>query len=426
MPDFQKPVVFGMLSGNRFALAFFAKASPMKSRLPVVFIIITVMLDSVGIGLVMPVLPKMLQSITGETLSQTSIWIGLLAFTYASMQFLFGPTIGNLSDRFGRRPVLLTALVLMAGSHLVFGLAQSIWLLFVARVVSGITGATFSTANAYMADITPPEKRAASFGLIGAAFGVGFILGPALGGLLGELGPRAPFYAAATVAFLNAILGYFVLPETLAVEKRRKFEFSRINPFRAIMRLRNIPGIGGMVVVLFLFGVGQNVYPSVWAVFTMERFAFSTGMVGISLAIFGLCMALVQGGLIRVVIPRFGEWNVARTGLMINAVVLMSITMISSQVLLFVLMPVMALGVIASPALQGIMSKNISADKQGELQGVLASVQGLGMVVSPILMTFLFRAFTAESAPVYAPGAPFFMAGLLMLIAFILLSRLRK
>ncbi len=398
----------------------------MKSRLPVIFIIITVMLDSAGIGLVMPVLPKMLQSITGETLSQTSIWIDLLAFTYASMQFLFGPTIGNLSDRFGRRPVLLAALVLMAGSHLVFGLAQSIWLLFVARVVSGITGATFSTANAYMADITPPEKRAASFGLVGAAFGLGFVIGPALGGLLGELGPRAPFYAAATVAFLNAVLGYFVLPETLAVEKRRKFEIARTNPFRAIMRLRNVPGIGGMVVILFLFGVAQNVYPSVWAVFTMERFAFSTGMVGISLAIFGLCMALVQGGLIRVVIPRFGEWNVARAGLMINAVILMMVVMISSQVILFILMPVMALGIIASPALQGIMSKSVPADKQGELQGVLASVQGLAMVVSPLLMTSLFWVFTADWAPVYLPGAPFFAAGLLMLAAVILLSRMRK
>ncbi len=398
----------------------------MSKNMPIIFIIVTVMLDSIGIGLIMPVLPKMLQSITGETLSQTSIWIGLLAFTYASMQFLFGPTIGNLSDRFGRRPILLSALMLMSFSHLMFGLAQSIWLLFVARIITGITGATFSTANAYMADITAPEKRAASFGLVGAGFGIGFVIGPAIGGILGELGPRAPFFAASAVAFLNASMGYFTLPETLPKDKRRKFEFSRCNPLRAIMRLRNVPGIGGMIVVLFLFSVGQNVYPSVWSVFTQERFNFSVGMVGISLAIFGLCMALVQGGLIRIVIPRFGEWRVARTGLAINAIILMVTAMISSQVLLFVLMPVMALGVIASPAIQGLMSKEISADKQGELQGVLASVQGLAMVISPLLMTFLFRAFTADWAPVYAPGAPFAAAGLLALTAFILLSRLRK
>jgi len=398
----------------------------MRARLPVIFIIITVMLDSVGIGLIMPVLPEMLQSITGENLSRTSVWIGLLAFTYASMQFLFGPTIGNLSDHFGRRPVLLIALVLMSFSHLVFGLAQSIWLLFLARIVSGITGATFSTANAYMADITPPEKRAASFGLVGAAFGVGFVIGPALGGLLGEFGPRAPFFTAAAVAILNATLGYFVLPETLPKEKRRRFEISRCNPFRAIMRLRNVPGIGGLVAVLFLFSIGINVYPAVWAVFTQEKFGFSVGMVGFSLAIFGLCMALVQGGLIRVVIPRFGELKVARFGLAFNAVIMLITAMISTQWLLFALMPLMALGVITSPALQGMMSKAIDPDKQGELQGVLASVQGLAMVISPVLMAFVFRSFTAEWSPFYLPGAPFAIAGLLALAGFILIYRIGK
>ncbi|MBL4807934.1 MAG: TCR/Tet family MFS transporter [Rhodobacteraceae bacterium] len=395
----------------------------MSSRLPVIFIIITVMLDSVGVGLIMPVMPDLIRSINGATISEAAVWGGLMAFTYALTQFLFGPTIGNLSDRFGRRPVLLTSLVVMSLSYLIFALAQTIWLLVLARVLTGITGATFSTANAYMADITPPEKRAASFGLVGAAFGVGFIFGPAIGGILGEYGARAPFYAAAAVAALNAMLGLFVLPETLTPEKRRAFDFSKINPLRAILRIRNVPGVGPFVLVLFLFGVAQNVYPSVWSYFTQEQFGFSTGMVGISLAIFGLCMALVQGGLIRVVIPRFGEWRTAQIGLALNVVVLMITAMISTQVFLFVLMPVMALGVVVSPALQGLMSNATSSEHQGELQGVLASVQGLAMIFSPLIMTSLFRVFTAENAPVYLPGAPFIAASLLMVLALILLMR---
>ena len=398
----------------------------MQSRLPVIFIVITVMLDSVGVGLIMPVMPDLIRSINGGTISEAAVWGGLLAFIYAFMQFLFGPTVGNLSDRFGRRPVLLFSLVVMSFSYLVFGLAQAIWLLFASRMLTGITGATFATANAYMADITPKEKRASSFGLVGAAFGVGFILGPAIGGLLGELGARAPFYAASAVALTNALLGYFVLPETLKRENRRAFDFSRINPFRAIMRIRLVPAVGPLVLILFIFSVSQNVYASVWVYFTQLQFGFTAGMVGFSLAIFGLCMALVQGGLIRVVIPRFGEMKTAQIGFAINTVVMMIAAFISSQVFLFVLMPFMALGVIVSPALQGLMSKEISVDRQGELQGVLASVQGLAMIISPLVMTGLFRFFTTEAAPVYAPGAPFVAASMLALIAFFLLLRVRR
>ncbi len=398
----------------------------MKPHLPVLFITITVVLDSVGVGLMMPVMPDLITSITGETVSQAAVWGGILAFTYALMQFLFGPTVGNLSDRFGRRPVLLISLLIMAAAYLIFGLAQAIWLLVVARLITGITGATFATANAYMADITPPEKRAASFGLIGAAFGLGFVLGPAIGGALGELGPRAPFYTAGAVALANAVFGYFALPETLSKDKRRAFDWLRCNPFTALFRLRLVPQIGGLALILFLFGVAQNVYPSVWAYFTIERFGFTPGMIGLSLGIFGLCMALVQGGLIRVVIPRFGEWNVARAGLALNVVVLAITGFISSQVFLFVLMPFMALGIIVTPALQGVMSRATASENQGELQGVLASIQGLAMIFSPLVMTSLFRAFTAESTPLYLPGAPFLAAAALCFGALGLLIWQRK
>ncbi len=393
----------------------------MKIRLPVLFIIITVAMDSIGVGLMMPVMPDLIREIAGESVSEAAVWGGMMAFTYAGMQFLFGPTIGNLSDRFGRRPVLLTSLVIMSISYLIFAQAQVIWLLFLARAITGITGATFATANAYMADITAAEKRAASFGMVGAAFGVGFIIGPAIGGLLGQFGPRAPFYVAATVAALNACFGYFFLPETLAKEKRRPFDLGRINPFKALMRLRLVPEIGALALVFFLFSVGQNVYPSVWAYFTTEQFGFDSRMIGISLAIFGLCMALTQGGLIRIVIPRFGEWNTARVALGLNAVVLIITGFISSTLLLFMLMPVMALGVIASPALQGMMSKATVAENQGELQGVLASVQGLAMIISPLLMTSLFRTFTSETTPLYLPGAPFIAAATLCATALVIL-----
>lgn len=393
----------------------------MQSRLPVLFIIITVAMDSIGVGLMMPVMPDLIREITGDTISGAAVWGGAMAFTYAGMQFLFGPTVGNMSDRFGRRPVLLTSLVIMSISYLIFAQAHIIWLLFVARAITGITGATFATANAYMADITPKEKRASSFGMVGAAFGVGFVIGPAIGGLLGQFGPRAPFYVAAGVAALNAGFGFFFLPETLAKEKRRPFDFGRINPFKALLRLRLVPEIGGLALVFFMFSVAQNVYPSVWPYFTEAQFGFDAGMKGISLAIFGLFMALVQGGLIRVVIPRFGEARTARVAMALNAGVLLVTGFISSTVLLFLLMPVMALGVIASPALQGLMSQATAAENQGELQGVLASMQGLAMILSPLLMTSLFRVFTAETTPLHLPGAPFLAAAALCATAFVLL-----
>ena len=393
----------------------------MKTRLRVLFIIITVAMDSIGVGLMMPVMPDLIREITGQTVSEAAFWGGMMAFTYAGMQFLFGPTVGNLSDRFGRRPVLLTSLVIMSISYLIFAQAQVIWLLFVARVITGITGATFATANAYMADITPADKRAASFGMIGAAFGVGFIIGPAIGGMLGQLGPRAPFYAAALVAALNAGFGYFFLPETLTPAKRRSFDLGRINPFTALMRLRHVPEIGSLALAFFLFSISQNVYASIWPYYTEAQFGFDAGMIGISLAVFGLFMALVQGGLIRVVIPRFGEWNTARAAFALNTVILLITGFITSSVMLFLLMPLMSLGIIASPALKGMMSEATSDAAQGELQGVLSSVQGLGMIISPLLMTSLFRVFTSKAAPVYLPGAPFIAAATLSATALVIL-----
>ncbi|MEL6425027.1 MAG: TCR/Tet family MFS transporter, partial [Pseudomonadota bacterium] len=345
-------------------------------------------------------------------------------FTYAVMQFLFGPTLGNLSDRYGRRPVLLISMVVMGLDYLLMAVAPTLWLLFVARIINGITGATQATANAYMADISKPEDRAANFGLLGAGFGIGFILGPAIGGLLGEIGPRAPFYAAAGLALGNAVLGAIVLKETLPPERRRPFCLREGNPAAAILRLRAVPQIGGLIAVVFAYQLASNVYPVIWAFFTTAKLGWSPGLIGQSLAAFGVCVAVVQGGLIRVFIDRFGPERTVQIGLMLNLVALVSIAFVPSTMLLFMLLPICALGIIVTPAAQGIMSAALSADRQGELQGVWASSDGAARIVSPPLMTGLFALFTAPGLP-YLPGAPFLAAALLTVVSLVLFLRWR-
>lgn len=393
----------------------------MKARLPFIFIIATLMLDSIGIGIIIPVMPNLVQELTGGTISNAALWGGFLATTYAIMQFVCGPTIGNLSDRFGRRPVLLTSVLVMGLDYILLSLAGTIWLLFIGRLIAGITGATFSTAAAYVADISSKEKRAANFGLIGAAFGVGFIIGPAIGGMLGEYGARAPFIAAAIFALANFALGYFILPETLPKSKRRKFEWRRANPLGALLVIRSMPHMTSLVVILFVFTVSHQVYPSVWSYYTIEQFSFTPKMIGISLAGFGFFMAMMQGGIIRVIIPRLGEVRTAQLGLTLNLVVFVAVAFVGEVWMLFALIPFMAFGAVVGPALQGIMSNIASEDAQGELQGIVASVNALAMIVSPIIMTGVFRIYTAPNAPVYLPGAPFLASAVLEVVALVVL-----
>ncbi len=393
----------------------------MKARLPFVFIIITLMLNSIGIGLIIPVMPSLILELTGGTISDAALWGGLLATTYAVMQFVFGPLMGNLSDRFGRRPVLLLSLFAMGLDYILLSVAGTIWLLFIGRLIAGITGATFSTASAYVADITPPEKRAANFGIVGAAFGIGFVFGPAFGGLLGEFGSRAPFIAAAIVSLLNVAFGYFVLPETVTNKNRRKFDLKRANPLGAIFAIRKIPHMTQLVFLFLIFTISHQSYQAVWSYFTIEKFDFTPGMIGLSLAIFGLFMAIMQGGVIRVVLPKLGEMRTAQYSLILNTVIFIAVAFIGKAWMLFALMPFMTLGIIASPALQGIMSKITADDAQGELQGIFTSVTGLAMIVSPMIMNGVFRIFTAPDAPVYLPGAPFLVAAALEFLTLLLL-----
>lgn len=395
-------------------------------RLPVVFILITVMLDAMGIGLIIPVMPDLIQEVQGGSLATAALWGGVLSTVFAVMQFLFSPLLGNLSDRFGRRPVLLISLLVMSLDYLVMAVAGSIWLLLLGRVVGGITAATHSTASAFMADISKPADKAANFGLIGAGFGIGFVLGPLIGGMLGELGTRAPFYAAAALAALNTVFGFFVLRETVTDRIRRPFDWRRANPVGAFRNVGRLPGIGRLLWVYFIYSVAFQVYPAVWSFFTQERFDWSPQIIGLSLALFGIMMAVVQGGLIRLVLRWFGERRTVIYGHVFDIFAFGLIAVVTSSSLALFLTPIAALGAVITPALQGIMSQAVSDDAQGELQGVLTSVNALSMIVSPLLMTSVFAAFTRDGAAVYFPGAPFVVSLLLMALGLAVFIRSRS
>ena len=398
----------------------------MQNRLPVIFILITVMIDSMGIGLMMPVMPDLIQEIQGADLGHAAIWGGILATSYAVMQFLFGPTLGNLSDRYGRRPVLLVALFVMTLDYLVMAVAGSIWLLLAGRLIGGITAATQSTAGAYMADISSPDEKAANFGLIGAAFGVGFVLGPLIGGLLAEFGTRAPFFAAAALAAANMTFGFFALPETVTDRIRRRFEWRRANPLGAFAHIGSLPGIGKLLIVSLIYGIAFFVYPAIWAYFCQARFGWGPGMIGLSLAAFGITIALVQGVLIRPILKRIGERNAVLLGLGIDLVAFTAMAFVTSGfVAILLLTPLTALGSIAGPAMQGIMSRAANDDQQGELQGTLTSINAVAMIVAPLLMTQTFWYFTSAGAPFFLPGAPFLLSSLLTLLSVSIVLSMR-
>lgn len=395
-------------------------------RLPVLFILLTVMIDSMGIGLIIPVMPDLIREITGGDLANAALWGGVLSTVFAVMQFLFGPILGNLSDRYGRRPILLISLVVMAADYVVMAIAGSLWLLFVGRVVGGITAATQGTAAAYMADISDPDKKAQNFGLIGAAFGLGFVIGPLMGGFLAEWGTRAPFWAAGALAALNAVLGYFVLKETVTDTIRRPFEWQRANPFGAFKSMTSMPGLGRLFAVFFLYQVAFYVYPAVWAYFGQARFGWDAGMIGLSLGLFGIMMAIVQGGLIRVILAKLGEHGTVLYGLVFDIAAFGALAFVTSGAFALILTPLTALGAVITPALQGIMSKAVGDKRQGELQGALTSVGAVAMIISPMIMTGVFAAFTNDNAPVYFPGAPFLLSLALILVALAVFLAPRK
>ena len=398
----------------------------MPGRLPLAFILITVMIDSMGIGLILPVMPGLIGEVGRLTLAEAAVWGGILVTAFSVMQFLCSPVVGAISDRVGRRPVMLVSLGMLALDYLVMALAGSLWMLLAARIVGGIFSATPATASAFMADISKPEEKAARFGLIGAAFGLGFVLGPLIGGLLAGFGTRAPFYAAAGLAAANLAFGVFVMPETLRRARQGAFRLAEANPFATFRSIGQLPGVGRIVVLFFLYQVAFAVYPAVWAFFTTARFGWAPSMIGLSLAGFGVAMAAVQGGLIRVILRLLGERNTVTYGLAFNFCAFVALATVTDGTLALILTPLTALGAVVTPALQGMASRQVPDDMQGALQGVLTAAASLAMVISPLVMTQVFRAFTHEGAPVFFPGAPFFVSAALMVAcAAVFLARPR-
>jgi MFS transporter, DHA1 family, tetracycline resistance protein len=391
------------------------------------FIFITMLIDITGWGIIIPVIPKLIAELIQGDISEAAKYGGWLGFAFAFTQFLFAPLVGNLSDKYGRRPIILISLFAFALDYLLLAFSPTITWLFVGRIIAGLSGASITTASAYIADISTPENRAKNFGMIGAAFGLGFIIGPVLGGLLGQYGSRVPFYAAAILCLCNFMYGYFILPESLSKENRRAFDWKRANPIGAIKHLKKYPQLIGIVVAIFLLYVGSHAVHSNWSFYTMYQFKWDERMVGISLGVVGLLVGIVQGGLIRWTSPRLGNEKSIYVGLALYTIGMLLFAFATESWMLFVFLIPYCLGGIAGPALQAVVSGNVPANEQGEIQGTLASLMSASAIIGPPMMTNTFYFFTHKEAPFEFAGAPFILGGFLMLLSTIIaFTSLRK
>jgi len=398
--------------------------TPGPAALVIVFV--TALMDSIGFGIMLPVLPELLMEINGRDLAAAAQIGGVLMVIYAAIQFCFAPLLGNLSDAIGRRPVLLISLGVASSNYILMGLAESLTVLFIGRVLSGMGSATLSTCNAYIADTTQADKRAQYFGMIGAAFGLGFVIGPIIGGLVGGFGSRTPFFLAGALLAVNLLMGLLLLPESLNHENRRRFILRNANPISTLLRLSQYKMILGILSVIFIYHLGHHVLPSIWSYFTMQRFAWSAQEIGYSLGFIGLLMALVQGLLIKKVIPRIGLRGAGILGMSCTTVAFLGYAGASESWIMYLAMIPGALGALAGPALNGLASTKVDDNRQGELQGGLASLMSLASIIAPPLMTQIFYSFSQASSAFYYPGAPFLLSAMLTLISlavFISISR---
>jgi len=384
------------------------------------FIFITLLIDIMGWGLIIPVMPDLISQLKHISVNEASPYGAWLLSAYAITQFVFAPVVGNMSDKYGRRPVLLAALLGFGIDYLFLALAPSYGWLFIGRVIAGITGASFTTASAYIADISTEETRAKNFGMIGAAFGLGFIIGPALGGLLAGWGIRAPFYAAAILCFLNCLYGYFILPESLSRENRRAFHWKRANPFGSLQLLKRYPAVGGLAISYFLIYMAAQSVQGNWSFFTIYRFHWSEKMVGISLAVVGLLVGVVQAGLTRVVNPKLGNEKSIFAGIFLYSIGLILFAFATQGWMMFVFLIPYCAGGIAGPALQSILAGHVPRNEQGELQGTLTSLMCITTIIGPPVMNNLFKYFTTDKAPVYFPGVSFLLGAIFMLISVLI------
>jgi DHA1 family tetracycline resistance protein-like MFS transporter len=385
-----------------------------KRNAAVGFIFITLLIDVIGFGIIIPVMPKLISQLKNVDISTASTYGSMLMFSYAFVQFLCAPILGNLSDKYGRRPVLLFSLFGFGIDYLFLALAPTYGWLVVGRIIAGITGASFTTGAAYISDISTKENRAKNFGMIGAAFGLGFIIGPVIGGLLGDIGPRIPFYAAAVLALVNWAYGYFVLPESLSKENRRAFDWKRANPIGSLMHLKKYPAITGLALSILLIYIAAHSVMSTWSYFGMYRFKWDEKMVGLSLGAVGIMVALVQGGLIRYINPKLGNEKSIFTGLGLYAFGLLLFGIATQSWMMFVILIPYCLGGITMPAIQAIMAGHVPPNQQGELQGAITSLMSAAAIIGPLLMNNLFYYFTQKDAPFHLPGAPFLLGSVLM------------
>ncbi|MGX5819148.1 TCR/Tet family MFS transporter [Chitinophaga lutea] len=390
----------------------------------ITFIFITLVIDFIGFGIIIPVVPKLIEDLIGGNISDASIYGGWLTFAYALVQFICAPILGGLSDKYGRRPVLLVSMFGMGVDYLFLAFAPNIFWLFIGRIIIGITGASMTAASAYIADVSPPEKRAQNFGLLGMAFGIGFILGPVIGGWVGKVGGiRAPFLLTASLSLLNWLYGYFILPESLAKENRRAFDWKRANPVGALKHIRRYPQVYSLMGAITLIFIAAHAIQSTWTYYTMFKFNWEMDMVGYSLTLSGVMVAIVQGGLIRFLLPKIGYYRAVYIGLIIYMLSFLFFGMATASWMMFAGLVVYGLGGIFGPSLQGIISNQVPPTEQGELQGTMTSMISLTNIIGPLVMTGLFHLFTKENRPFLLPGAPFYMSALLTGVASILAIR---
>lgn len=393
-----------------------------KKQAAIIFIFATMLIDIIGIGLIIPILPSLFEEVAGLNPSEGSFIGGALIATYGVMQFFFAPVLGGLSDKYGRRPLLLLALLGLGIDYLIIVFAPTLAWFFVARVIAGICGSSVTVANAYIADISTPENKAKNFGMIGAAFGLGFIVGPVIGGFLGEIGTRIPFMIAAALAFINMTYGFFVIPESLPVEDRREFTWKRANPFGTFRQIWNYKKILGLLVSMFFIYVAANATHTNWSYFTSEKFGWSPQDIGLSLSFVGIMVATVQGGLVGPIVKKIGEKNAIYTGFIFNAFGLFMMGIVPYGWMVYLVIIPYAFGGLAGPSLQSIMTSEVPKNAQGELQGGIASIMTLTAIVGPLLMTGVFRYYTNPENDIYFPGAPF-MVGTVIAIMSIFIAR---
>ena len=393
----------------------------------VIFIFVTVMIDMLAFGIIIPVFPHLVQHMTGGDIANAVRWTGIMGALFGLMQFIFSPVQGALSDRFGRRPVILSSNLALGLDFILMALAQTLPFLFIGRVISGIASASISTANAYIADVTPREKRAGAYGLLGAAFGIGFIIGPALGGFLGGISVRAPFWAAAALALINFCYGLFVLPESLPKERRSaRFDFKNANPLGALRMLRRYPQVFALTVVFFLVSLAQFSLNSTFVLYTDYRFEWGPREVGYALALVGVCSAIVQAGLVRRVVPRYGERRVMLAGLLFGMCGFLTLGFASNTMVFLLGIPLLALAGLGGPTTQSIITRQVDPTEQGRLQGAITSLSSLATIFGPFVFSQTFAYFIGASAPLHLPGAAFILSASLIALGFILGWRATK